>query len=390
MGWGPVGGTAMLACRRAVLIAGLLVLTGCSNDPAKVAGPLQDVSRLAKAFTALSSPTPSGEKRCIPFFDPCETATAGGPASDPRGRSARVRSNPIADFAAVAATPQTGPPQVVTVIGDAEDFSPLSELVNTLNGDDLRVLPVIGLSALSHLLDITRNGVDLAIVPANALGFSREVEAGSRRQIRYVGKLYDEALHVLASRDISNLRQLDGRRVNVGPPGGGAELAAQALFAKLGIQPVVTNHHFEAARQLLQTGAVDAAIFLTARPAYEVTGFTPKTLVHLLPVPHDALEDPAYETAWLEANDYPNLIEAGTKIPTVKIANVLAVADAPRKSPRYKRLSRLVRTFYERADQLHAEDGSSAWREFDPSAEVPGWERFRPAEDWLKLRRAAL
>jgi hypothetical protein len=60
---------------------------------------------------------------------------------------------------------------------------------------------------------------------------------------------------------------------------------------------------------------------------------------------------------------------------------VLAVADAPPKSPRYKRLSRFVRAFYERADRLDAADVSSPWREFDPAAEVPGWTRFKPAEE---------
>jgi TRAP-type uncharacterized transport system substrate-binding protein len=376
----------MVVFRSIVLFACLLTLTNCSDDSGKLAGPGQDLSRLRKAFTALVSPPPTGPETCLTSLDPCQTSSARPGGAAPQKRSATAASHPVVELAAVQATTGTSSPNVYTIIADAEDFSPLSELVNVLNGDGLRVLPVVGLSALNHLVDITRNGVDLAIVPANAVAFNREVERSSGRQVRYVGRLYDEKLHVLARREITELRQLDGRRVNIGPSGGGAELAAQALFATLGIQPVVTNHHVEIAREKLQTGDIDAAIFLTARPAYEVTGFTPKTLVHLLPVRHDVLEGTAYEPAWLEASQYPALIESGKSIPTVRIANVLAVSDAPQPSPRQKRLSRLVREFYERAERLHRPDQPTAWQEFDPAREVPGWTRFRPAEDWLKRK----
>ena len=334
----------------------------------------------------MSSPAASGPAKCLPF-ETCRTVAAQRPAKHaglrPAGREERnVRPLSVA----AAARPVSS--AAYTIIADPEDFALTSDLVNVLNGEGLRVLPVVGLGATSALKDITQYGVDFAIVPANALAPLREADPRSAEAIRYVGRLYDEALHVLASRSIADLRALHGSRVNLGPSGGGADIAGRALFAALGIEPVITRYHDEFARQRLESGDLDAAIVLAARPAPSVAQVSSLSGLHLLPVPSDLLPGDAYLPGALEARHYPAVIAAGGSLPTVVVPNVLALHDSPPASERYKRLSRFVREFYARFGELRHPDRPSQWREVDPRTEVRGWIPFRGAEEWLKLQAA--
>jgi hypothetical protein len=366
----------MLCFPRGVVLACVLLVASCSKDSTKIAEePPHDMSPLVRAFAALVSPRSEADS-CLSRGE-CRTSSARLRTGSPARRSVGVQtSEPIAS-ASVLAAAGTSASSAYTIISDPEDFSAVSELVNVLNGDGLRVLPVVGLSALTHLDDVARHGVDLAIVPVNTLRFKAEVEERSGKRISHIGRAYDEALHILASREITNVRQLDGRKVNIGPAGSGGEMAAHALFSALGIQPVLSTDNVGTARQRLQSGDIAAAVFLTPRPTHEVAEFSPANFVHLLPIEHNLLEGDAYEAAWLEASHYPAMIESGARIPTVTVPNVVVVMDASAGSRQHTRISRFAREYGARTTRLHQPGRPGPWQ---PTADVPGWTRFRPAE----------
>lgn len=353
----------------------------------------QEVSPLARAFAAFQQPTRMfGAATCFQGSEPCGTASAPQPTPPvPPARKAppAVRAVQVTGLAPVRPEAWTSASGAFTIVADAEDFQPVSELVNVLNGKGLRVMPVVGLSASRHLEDVAQHGIDFAVVPANALEAKSDVRKAGGESIRYVARLYDEDLHVLASREITDLRELNGRTVNVGMPGSGSDIAARAVFDKLGITPVLTRHDDLNARQRLRSGEIDAALFLEPRPSRSAAEFGAEDRVHLVPVPHDLLDGAIYQPALLVASDYPGLVEKGAPVRTVSVANVLAVAEPPQRSGRYKRLSRFVREFYARVGQLHQPEHQPRWRDVDPAADVPGWTKFRPVQEVLKLRTAS-
>ena len=89
------------------------------------------------------------------------------------------------------------------------------------NGDDMRVLPIIGRGSVQSIADILfLKGVDLGILRADTLDYlERKGYTGKiRNQFAYITKLYNEEMHVIARRSIRSLADLNGRRVAVDLP----------------------------------------------------------------------------------------------------------------------------------------------------------------------------
>lgn len=74
-----------------------------------------------------------------------------------------------------------------------------------LDSDTLRVLPTLGKGSLQNLSDILYlRGIDVGFVQADALTYAKQhnLFPGLTQNIRYIAKLYDEEVHVLARKDI--------------------------------------------------------------------------------------------------------------------------------------------------------------------------------------------
>ena len=87
-------------------------------------------------------------------------------------------------------------------------------------------------------------GVDVGIVQMDARqGLpSESLRAQAQQRLRYIARLYNEELHVLASREIADIRQLDGKKVNIDKDGSGTNLTAKLVFEKLGVKPEYTTY----------------------------------------------------------------------------------------------------------------------------------------------------
>ena len=105
-----------------------------------------------------------------------------------------------------------------------------ADLASVLDdGNKLRVLPIVGRGSVQSVADILfLQGVDLGIVRADTLdylerkGFAKDI----KKQFTYVTKLYNEEMHVIASKSIRSLRDLDGKTVSVDLPNGGTFVTA--------------------------------------------------------------------------------------------------------------------------------------------------------------------
>src|ERR1700693_256922 len=145
-----------------------------------------------------------------------------------------------------------------------------ADLASVLDdGNKLRVLPIVGRGSVQSVADILfLQGVDLGIVRAVTLdylerkGFAKDL----KKQFTYVTKLYNEEMHVIASKSIHNLKELDGKTISVDLPNGGTFVTALTVFERLGLKPNVGYIAPRIAMEKLKAGEIDAVIVCGGKP----------------------------------------------------------------------------------------------------------------------------
>jgi len=138
------------------------------------------------------------------------------------------------------------------------------------DGATRRVVPVVGKSNIQNLTDLKYlRGVDLAIVPTDALEYAREQRLfpGLENSLTYIAKLYNQELHLLARSDINKVADLSGQTVNVDVRGSSTALTTARLFKLLGVDARTANDSQDAALQKLRNGEIAAMAFVAAKPA---------------------------------------------------------------------------------------------------------------------------
>jgi TRAP transporter TAXI family solute receptor len=261
-----------------------------------------------------------------------------------------------------------------------------ADMANVLDGEDLRVLPIIGRGSLQNLRDVMfLRGVDIGIVQMDAREQlkAENLQADAVRKLRFITRLYNEEVHILTSRDITDIRQLAGRKVNIDKPGSGTNLTARIIFEKLGIKPEITTFDQGSSYERLRSGEIQAAVYVAGRPVRAMAEFPAEGRFHLLPIPFEGEIAETYFPARLTNADYPRLIEADKPVETLAVGSLLAVFNWPENSERYKRVRNLVNAFFSRFDEFLQPGHHPKWKEVNLAAEVPGWQRVKPAQEWL-------
>jgi TRAP transporter TAXI family solute receptor len=260
-----------------------------------------------------------------------------------------------------------------------------ADLANVLDGDNMRILPIIGRGSLQNLNDIMYlRGVDVGIVQMDAReGLpSDNLRAQARQRLRYIARLYNEELHVVGMSSITDIRQLDGKKVNIDKEGSGTSLTAKLVFEKLGIKPEYTNYDQATALERLKSGELQAVLYVAGRPVRAFSDFQGGGRFHLIPIPFEGAIAENYLPARFEPADYANLTD-GKPVETIAVGNVLAVFNWPERSERYRRVERFVDAFFSHFDDFKLPGRHPKWKEVVLTADVPGWERFKPAQEWL-------
>ncbi|MEZ5934913.1 MAG: TAXI family TRAP transporter solute-binding subunit [Alphaproteobacteria bacterium] len=273
---------------------------------------------------------------------------------------------------------------------ESSDVELASDLVAALNdGYKMRVLPVLGQGSVRNVEDLLYlRGIDVALVQADVLDFYRGIgtlpEIGER--IRYIAKLANEEVHVLARQEVASVQDLDGRRVNFGVEGSGSFLTAGILLDRLGIDVNVTSFPLPKALKEIEEGTIDALIVVGAAPIGRLRQLDHDNGLHLLPIPDAGLGD-SYQPAEIAAGDYPDLLEPGTVVKTVAVAKILTAFNWPEGHPRGDKVKRFVDSLFANIDRLARPPFHPKWREVDLLASLPGWERLSVAETLVAEHR---
>jgi uncharacterized protein len=262
-----------------------------------------------------------------------------------------------------------------------------------LDDDTLRVLPMLGKGSLQNLSDILYlKGIDIGFVQADALTYAQQhnLFPNLTQGIRYIAKLYNEEIHVLARKDITQLKELEGQRVNVDVAGSGSAMTAEIVLDELGIHAKLEHEKQVNGVQELEHGTIAAIIHVGGAPIPLFANIPTDSGIHFLPVPIDqALLSQTYLPAEFTHDEYPSLVPAGASVPTIAVGDVMAVYAWQPGSERYNKVARFVDAFFSKFQLFLQPPRHPKWQEVNLAAQVPGWTRFGPAQDWLQRQAAA-
>jgi TRAP transporter TAXI family solute receptor len=255
------------------------------------------------------------------------------------------------------------------------------------NGNELRVLPVIGKGGYQNMLDVLHlKGVDLGIAQVNiisALKKSGEFGPNIDARLAYITRLYNEDMHVLAGAGIKSLQDLDGKKVNFSDVGSGTQFSTRLILELLGIKAEEVNMGQADGYQKVKSGEIAATVLIAGKPTGAFSKFKLEPGMSLLPVPFTPALEQDYLPTKLTHEDYPNLIAKGATIDTVTIPSVLAAYNWPRDTDRYRRVAQFVDAFFTKFPEFQKPPRHPKWKETNLNATLKGWRRFPAAEEWL-------
>lgn len=266
-----------------------------------------------------------------------------------------------------------------------------SDMANVLDdGDNLRVLPIIGKGSVQNLIDIMRlRNVDMGFVVSDAIEFVKTEYAvpNIERQVQYIAKLFNNDIHIVARKEITSIYDLQGKKIyserNLG------YFSLRNLFNRLNISADVDfKTDDRGGLQKMLNGEADAWIVSAGKVAPIVRNIPNDAgKFHLVPVPYDRAIQDVYLPSSLTYAEYPNLVAPGEIVPTVAASTLLMVYNWPVDSERYTRVAKFVDALFSKLDQLQQPMRHPKWRETSVSATVAGLQRFKAADDWLQKQR---
>jgi TRAP transporter TAXI family solute receptor len=255
------------------------------------------------------------------------------------------------------------------------------------DGDNLRVLPIVGRGVGQNVKDVMfLRGVDMGITQANVLKhYAKTGELGSNfmNQVVYVAKLFNEEVHIIARTNVSDIRQLKGKVVNLGTPGSGTAITARLLLDDLGI-PVQESHFADAdAIEKVKSGEIAAAVFMAGKPAPVMAWLKGSDGLRVLPIPYAKVLEDSYYPAILTHDDYPELIAKGQSVDSVSVCAVLIAFNWPGDNVRYRKVAKFVDAFFSKFDEFQKPPRHPKWREVNFAATLEDWQRSPASQAWI-------
>jgi uncharacterized protein len=224
--------------------------------------------------------------------------------------------------------------------------------------------------------------VDLAILQLDVLKFTSEMMQARAnfnvlKELKVILNLYFEEIHVITKNDsIRWLNQLDGKKVALGPEGGGSALTAEVLLAANGLS---IQKFFDApneALQKLERGELDALIFVGGAPvpAFEKLDNS----FHFVQLPANPILEQIYQKKKIDKTIYS---WAG-EVETLAVPSVIMTRD--RKDSEYVTLiQRLLLAILSNKEKLDA-TGHPKWKTSQFRFMVPDVV-YRPSNDLLLI-----
>jgi TRAP transporter TAXI family solute receptor len=266
------------------------------------------------------------------------------------------------------------------------------DLANVLDdGATRRIVPMVGKGSLQNLMDLkVLRGIDVAIVQADVLDYAKsQRNPQGIESIPYIAKLYNEEFHLLARADVKSVEDLAGKKVSFGLQGDGTNFTGQRLFDLLKIKVTPVNYDQATALEKLRSGEIAALAYVAGKPAPLFLDVRQQDRLHFLAIPLKPEIASAYIPARLTSDDYPNVVATDGAVDTVAVGAVLVAANLIPDSERNRNVASFVDAFFTQFPKLLEEGHHPKWSEVNLAAELPGWRRYGPADNWIKRNGGA-
>ncbi|WP_272700679.1 TAXI family TRAP transporter solute-binding subunit [Desulfovibrio sp. Fe33] len=198
---------------------------------------------------------------------------------------------------------------------------------------------------------------------------------GARKNLRAVFSLHPETLTLVAAADsgIRGIRDLKGRRVNIGNPGSGQRQNSLDALNAVGLKPsdleIVEAKAIEAI-ELLKEGSIDAFFYTVGHPSSAIREITqgPRK-VRIVPIDdvgHLYVLRPFYVPAGIDMADYPGAANEEKRVESFGVKATLVTSSDVPDSVVYA----LTREVFENFDDFKAQQ--SAFSELTKTSMLQG------------------
>jgi TRAP transporter TAXI family solute receptor len=263
-----------------------------------------------------------------------------------------------------------------------------NDLAVLLNDENLRILPIVGLGGAQNIRDVLYlRGVDIGITSSQMLRYfasTGELTSALDQRLTYITRLFPEEMHVVAGRGIKTIEDLKGKKVNFSDPGSSTQITARDVFGLLGVSVQEVNLSQADAITAIRNGEIVATVAFSGKPASLFAHISASDNLHLVEVPLTRTLENIYLPAQLEQALYPNLIDGGQAVQTIAVDSVLITNNWQPKTDRYRRVTNFVDALFSRFAEFKKPPRHPKWQEVDLAKELPGWQRFPEALDWLQ------
>jgi uncharacterized protein len=288
-------------------------------------------------------------------------------------------------------------PETGTHIHIGED---LSRLVAQPAGISLRALASKG--SVENIQRLRYEpGVRLALAQSDVyraytnLMNSGNAAAGKLIQpLRVVVPLFDEEVHVVVRADstLANLRDIRGKRINIGPLGSGTAMTATTLYQIMFGEPipdhlVSTDTNEVALGKLANDSGPEVVFVVSGQPVGLFTNIKPSVEQYFKLLRFDGsnpIEQPAlyvYQSARIERKSYPNWL--AEDLPALSTKTLLVTYDYNTSDTR-QMLVRLAQSLCHQFPTLQLE-GHPKWKQvrLDQPPLGRGWQYYAPTKTAL-------
>ena len=228
-----------------------------------------------------------------------------------------------------------------------------------------------------------RPATQLGIVQSDVLAFVARVQSDPvlkriAKKTRMVFPLYNEEIHVLGRRGITDFDDLADRRVAIGREGSGTYLTARLLFKVSEVAPKeMVPIDTEEALAALKAGTIDAMFYVAGYPVKLFTEqVTASDGLALIPITNKSITE-FYPRSEIPASTYPWQSSA---LNTVAVKAVLVSFDFRGRD--CENVGRFAQTISEKLDWL-VKNGHSKWKSVDLEYPLKGWEQYDCVRKYL-------
>jgi hypothetical protein len=221
-----------------------------------------------------------------------------------------------------------------------------------------------------------RPGVQLGIVQSDVLAFVGRVQSDPTlrriaKKTKMVFPLYNEEVHILGRKEVTNFDDLADRRVAIGREGSGTYLTARLLFNVSEVSPreMVPIDTDEALAEL-KAGRIDAMFYVAGFPVKLLSeGVTEADGLALVPITNKSITE-FYPRAEVPAGTYKWQPKA---VDTVAVKSVLISFDFRKQD--CETIGRFAKSINDSIPWLQ-KNGHPKWKSVDLKYPLKGWDQY--------------